>query len=279
MSKFWYTASAVPRYQVASFRRCCAGSRSRNSFISGRRKDQPICRWRNRLCALYWLKIPMRRTPELMQLDNAKSIIRNLPPKNTAGLARRSVNCLSRLPRPPASTRAMDLCASLCWVRAVDNISASLLRRGRRDGARARALRQRRRAIRQAKGSAGDFGERLQLGLKNVLLPFEPPEFHQQGLPLGAGRPRNLLSQARQIALDSLQLCIDRGAIEFVRWDRFIGEHGATLRRHLGDPAGDKDAPGHCLAFVDIDRARSDRRDQWSVPRQDAKIAFGAGDH
>ena len=33
--------------------------------------------------------------------NNAKSIIRNLPPKYTAGLARVSVNCFKREPRPP----------------------------------------------------------------------------------------------------------------------------------------------------------------------------------
>ena len=109
MSKFWNTASAVPRYQVASSSRCCAGNRSRNSPISGRKNDQPICRWRNRLCALYWVRTAIRRTPELRQFDRVKSMIRNLPPKNTAGLARRSVSCFSRLPRPPARTSAERL--------------------------------------------------------------------------------------------------------------------------------------------------------------------------
>ena len=113
-----YTASAVPRYQVASSSRCCAGSRSRNSFISGRRNDQPICRCRNRLCALYWVRTPIRRMPELTQFDIAKSMMRNLPPKNTAGLARRSVNCCKRLPRPPASTSAMARRASLSLERS-----------------------------------------------------------------------------------------------------------------------------------------------------------------
>ena len=75
-----------------------------------------------------------------MQFDSAKSMMRNLPPKNTAGLARRSVNCLSRLPRPPASTSAIDRCASLCWMRALDSICASFPRpclSEREDGARA----------------------------------------------------------------------------------------------------------------------------------------------
>jgi hypothetical protein len=44
-------------------------------------KDQPRCRWRSRLCDLYWVSTEMRRTPEFRQLDSAKSMMRNLPPK------------------------------------------------------------------------------------------------------------------------------------------------------------------------------------------------------
>ncbi|CDQ08821.1 conserved protein of unknown function [Acidithiobacillus ferrivorans] len=59
-----------------------------------------------RLWDLYWVRTPMRRMPELRQLERQKSMMRNLPPKGTAGLARQSVNGPRRLPRPPASTRA-----------------------------------------------------------------------------------------------------------------------------------------------------------------------------
>ena len=52
---------------------------------------------------------PMRRMPELTQLESVKSMMRNLPPKGTAGFARHSVSCSSRLPRPPARTSAMVL--------------------------------------------------------------------------------------------------------------------------------------------------------------------------
>src|SRR5262252_3821872 len=45
--------------------------------------------------------------PELRAFERAKSMIRDLPPKNTAGFARRSVSSISREPRPPASTQAM----------------------------------------------------------------------------------------------------------------------------------------------------------------------------
>ena len=59
-----------------------------NSLASPRRKFQPRCRWRSSECDLYWVSTPMRRMPELMQFDSAKSTMRNLPPKYTAGLAR-----------------------------------------------------------------------------------------------------------------------------------------------------------------------------------------------
>src|SRR5262245_15032336 len=49
----------------------------------------------------------MRLMPEFKALDRAKSMMRDLPPKNTAGLARRSVSSMRRLPRPPARTKAM----------------------------------------------------------------------------------------------------------------------------------------------------------------------------
>src|SRR5437867_1133876 len=62
--------------------------------------------WRIRLCDLYCVATPMRRIPELTQLDSGKSMMRNLPPKGTAGLARQSVRFLSRLPRPPARINA-----------------------------------------------------------------------------------------------------------------------------------------------------------------------------
>jgi hypothetical protein len=53
---------------------------------------------------LYWVATLIRLMPELIAFERAKSMIRLLPPKGTAGLARLSVSSLSRLPRPPAST-------------------------------------------------------------------------------------------------------------------------------------------------------------------------------
>jgi len=51
----------------------------------GRKKFQPRCKWRIRLCALYWVATAMRRMPELSAFDSAKSMIREFPPKYTAG--------------------------------------------------------------------------------------------------------------------------------------------------------------------------------------------------
>ena len=77
---------------------------SKDSLRSGRKKFQPRCKCRIRLCALYWVATPNRRMPELSALLSAKSMMRDLPPKYTAGLARMSVSSISRLPRPPART-------------------------------------------------------------------------------------------------------------------------------------------------------------------------------
>ena len=104
MSMFWNTASAVPMYHWFSATRCDAGRMSKLSLRIGCRKFQPRCRWRIRLCALYCVATAMRRMPELSAFDSAKSMMRVLPPKYTAGFARFSVSSMSRAPRPPAST-------------------------------------------------------------------------------------------------------------------------------------------------------------------------------
>ena len=57
-----------------------------------------------RLCALYWVATAMRLMPELKAFESAKSTMRDLPPKETAGLARQAVSSIRRLPRPPAKT-------------------------------------------------------------------------------------------------------------------------------------------------------------------------------
>jgi len=70
-------------------------------------EPQALIRWRISECALYWVSTPMRWMPEFTQFDSGKSMIRNLPPKYTAGLARHWVSSYRRVPRPPASTSAM----------------------------------------------------------------------------------------------------------------------------------------------------------------------------
>src|SRR5215469_905487 len=187
----------------------------------------------------------MRRTPELMQFDSAKSMIRNFPPKNTAGLARRSVSCFSLLPRPPASTRAMDRCASLCCMRVLDSISATLFRRAldcpetvreRVAGVNVnRAAEDKYRNFWEPHGCrgaswhprqgilglrlssdelAGDFAKCPKFGLQHVFEALEAAQLDEQVVALGARGPRNLLAQARQVALNGLQLRFDRTPVE-----------------------------------------------------------------
>src|SRR5881394_3092982 len=48
-------------------------------------------------------------------------MMRNLPPKATAGLARQSVSCFRRLPRPPARTTATVL--RVAWVVARESLA------------------------------------------------------------------------------------------------------------------------------------------------------------
>ena len=87
--------------------RCCAGTTSTNSPSSPRRKPQPRCTCWISDCALYCVSTPIWRMPELTQLDSGKSMMRNLPPKGIAGLARYSGELLAgATPRPPARISA-----------------------------------------------------------------------------------------------------------------------------------------------------------------------------
>ena len=86
MSMFWNTASAVPSIPLVSETRWRAGRMSKLSLRSGRKKFQPRCRWRIRLCALYWVATAMRRMPEFSALDSAKSMMRDLAAEIDGGL-------------------------------------------------------------------------------------------------------------------------------------------------------------------------------------------------
>src|SRR5574344_474054 len=93
-------------------------------------KFQARCTWRISECDLYWVSTPIWRMPELTQLDNTKSMMRYLPPKGTAGLARHWVSARRRLPSPPARTSASVLRVSaltdLIWVKSSILLPSSL---------------------------------------------------------------------------------------------------------------------------------------------------------
>ena len=57
-----------------------------------------------------------------MQFESVKSMIRNLPPKGTAGLVRQSVSTPKRSPRPPAKTRASVLFVKRLTKRAAGDL-------------------------------------------------------------------------------------------------------------------------------------------------------------
>ena len=119
MGTFCHTASAVPRYHITSSICWRAGSMSTNWPRSRGRKDQACCRWRKSEWASYWVSTPIFFRLELRQLDKVKSIMRQLPPKYTAGLERRSVISCKRVPRPPASinTSVLSAISIVCGVR------------------------------------------------------------------------------------------------------------------------------------------------------------------
>src|SRR6185503_7010012 len=75
-----------------------------NSPSSSETMFQPMRMWRLSESDLYCVAMKIRRSPELMQLLSAKSMMRYGPPKYTAGLARSLVSGYSRSPAPPAST-------------------------------------------------------------------------------------------------------------------------------------------------------------------------------
>src|SRR5690349_10854626 len=58
--------------------------------------------WRLSESDLNWVRILILYRPEFVKLLMTKSMMRYLPPKGTAGLARSSVSGQSRRPSPPA---------------------------------------------------------------------------------------------------------------------------------------------------------------------------------
>ena len=99
-------ASAVPWYQSL----CTVPSEGCSSWMPPRERSRshgrpvPMCWWSE--VGRYWVSTPMSSMPEFTQFESVKSMMRYLPPKGTAGLARRSDSRHRRLPIPPARMKA-----------------------------------------------------------------------------------------------------------------------------------------------------------------------------
>src|SRR2546425_12657119 len=81
--------------------RCWGGREMMYSPTSGLKTFQPRRMWRSRGGGLYWVRTMMLRNPEVMQLLRGKAIIRDLPPKGTAGFGRAALNRGGGSARPP----------------------------------------------------------------------------------------------------------------------------------------------------------------------------------
>src|ERR1700690_2975373 len=105
--RFWRTASAVPRYHSATRPRAMYGWSIRiPPELRSRSHGRPMPMWSLRERGLYWVRTTTLSMSEFTQLESAKSMIRYLPPKGTAGLARIDERMESRSPSPPASITA-----------------------------------------------------------------------------------------------------------------------------------------------------------------------------
>src|SRR5215813_10032939 len=104
-------------------------------------------------------------------------------------------------------------------------------------------------------------------------------EFDQQPFTIGIGSAGDLLAQARQIPLNDPQVVFDRAPIQCVGRNRFVSEYRAAFRSYLGDTADNKNPPCDGLAFINLYRARPNRRYQWGMTRQHTEIALGAWHH
>src|SRR5581483_7036955 len=124
--RFWYSASAVPRYQSWSLRPRY-GCQTWMPFGQRRFRSHgsPIPMWWINECGRYCVSTATLYRPELTTFDSAKSMIRYFPANGTAGLARFSPRTLSRLPSPPAR------------ISVSTSIAASLPAEPRRAAARA----------------------------------------------------------------------------------------------------------------------------------------------
>src|SRR5258708_36764813 len=98
---FWYTASAVPRYQL-SLTRFMGGRISMNSPSSRATTElQPSRMWRFSESALYWVRVWGFRRAGLMRLGGGVSVMRGLAPQGTGGFGRARVGGEGRSARAP----------------------------------------------------------------------------------------------------------------------------------------------------------------------------------
>ena len=97
--------AAVPLARSCPARCTAAGCGSRPGSGPGpTARPEPM--WSESERGLYWVRTATLSMSELTQFDRAKSMIRNLPPKGTAGLARFSDRIERRAPSPPARITA-----------------------------------------------------------------------------------------------------------------------------------------------------------------------------
>src|SRR4029079_9158056 len=105
---FRSTASAVPRYHSARRPRAMYGwSSFTPPVLRSRSHGRPRPMWSLREWGLYWVRTITSVMSEFTQFDSVKSMIRYLPPKGTAGLARTEERIERRSPSPPARITAI----------------------------------------------------------------------------------------------------------------------------------------------------------------------------
>src|SRR5215210_1409478 len=106
--RFWRTASAVPWYHSATrFRAMYGWSSLTPPWLRSRSHGRPNPMWSLSERGLYWVRTTTLSISELTQFDRVKSMIRYLPPKGTAGLARTDDRIERRSPSPPARMTAI----------------------------------------------------------------------------------------------------------------------------------------------------------------------------
>ena len=106
-SRFVATASAVPRYHSRERPRATYGCRMRMPpMLRSRSQGRPAPMWSFSESGAYCVRTMTFVMPELTQFESVKSMMRYLPPKGTAGLARTPERSDRRSPSPPARTTA-----------------------------------------------------------------------------------------------------------------------------------------------------------------------------